>query len=365
MGVEIINKKTVHVALAIVCFLFIVSDSIAQIQERNLIPNPGFETYKGKRPLPVIQSAKPWLNVGTVDYFIKTDPQDTSAFKGPHSGKSYVGIRFQAKYKEYAYVKLIEPLKKGREYYFSMFVRLNDISTVSIRQLGVYLSDSPFQMGMIFNQEGIVDTTYESGLSGNYGWIPISKKYVAKGGEKYLIIGNFTTDTKEDFVVKNKWKIFELKEAYYYIDDIVLMDTSIVKPTHLVLKDTIKGIAEVDTATHINSFADVRTVYFENASHRLQKNSIIIIDQIVALLNANSAIELSIEGYTDNMGHPEKNIALSKERAQAVYEELRNRGVKNNMVVEGLGEANPIVPNSTSENRAKNRRVEVHMIKKY
>jgi outer membrane protein OmpA-like peptidoglycan-associated protein len=352
----------ITVLLFSACFY---NNLFSQIKERNLVPNPGFEVYKGKKPLPVIKSAKPWVNVGTVDFYNKIDSKDSSEFKGPHTGKCYVGIRFQAKYKEYAYVKLIETLKKDREYYFSMYVRLNDLSTVAIKQLGVFISDSPFKMGMQFNPEGIIDTTYQNGLSGNLGWIPISGKYKAKGGEKYLIIGNFTTETKEDFVKKNKWKVFELKEAFYYLDDVALMDTTYVPVPKTI--DTIKTIdsAVVTQPVIEHKMIEIKTVYFENASHLLQKKSSLIIDQIVALADENSSIELEVKGFTDNQGSHEQNLHLSRERAEQVYAYLKKKGVKNKMTYKGYGEKNPIAPNDTPTNRSKNRRVEIHLIKKY
>ncbi len=343
-----------------VLLLFCV-DTFAQIQEKNLVPNSSFEVYKGRSPKAIVTSAKPWQNVGTVDYFIKTDVKDTSVFKGPHSGKCYVGMRFQKKYKEYAYVKLLEPLKKGREYYFRMYVRLLDVSTVSMKQLGVYFSDSPFKMGMVFNAEGLIDTTYKGGLAGGFGWMPITGKYKAKGKEKYLIIGNFTTNTKEDFVKRNRWEIFELKEAFYYLDDVSLIDTSYIAPAKVNNVDTVI----VKDTVVIHKAIEIKTLYFENSSYQLTKKSLVIIGQIIALSDGNPSMELEIKGYADNQGGETLNLQLSKDRAQNVYDYLKKKGVKNSMKYDGYGSIDPIAPNDTPENRAKNRRVEIYLIKKF
>lgn len=349
-----LNKTTLFFILWVVG-----ANIFAQTEGRNLVPNSSFESYKGKTPKPVIKSAKPWLNVGTVDFYIKTPKEDTSVFKGPHSGKCYTGMRFQSKYKEYAYVKLAEPLKKGRTYFFSMYVRLLDVSTVSIKQLGVYFSDSPFKMGMVFNKDGLIDTTYKGGLAGGFGWIPITGKYMAHGKEKYLIIGNFTTNTKEDFVKKNKWDVFELKEAYYYLDDVSLIDTVYVEPPK------IKNIGYFEFNDPIGApiIIKAKTVYFENASYQLQTQSLTIIDELLALLAGNSTLEVEIKGHADNQGTETLNMQLSQERAKAVYEYLKKKGVTNEMTYKGFGSSQPIAPNDTPENRAKNRRVEIHLIK--
>lgn len=359
-------SKNVFEKVFALCFaLLFCADTLAQLKGKNLVPNPGFEVYKGKNPKPVITSAKPWVNVGTVDFYNKTDEKDTSAFKGPHSGKSYAGIRFQSKYKEYTYVKLTEPLKKGRVYFFSMYVRLLDISTVTVKQLGVYFSDSPFKMGMVFSKDGLIDSTYKGGLSGGFGWFPITGKYKAHGGEKFLIIGNFTTKTKEDFVKRNKWDIFELKEAYYYLDDVSLIDT-----TSFHVEPVTKIQEKEETHVHIDTVivhkvVEIKTVYFENASNKLQKQSLLVIDQIVALLQSNPTMEVEIKGHADNQGTEIVNKQLSQERAEAVYEYLKKRGVTTPMTYEGYGSSQPVAPNDTSENRAKNRRVEVYLTKTF
>ena len=68
---------------------------------------------------------------------------------------------------------------------------------------------------------------------------------------------------------------------------------------------------------------------------------------------------IEIAGHTDNVGSPETNIKLSKERAESVRQYLlQTYGLPQNMVsAYGYGEAQPIAPNDTPEGRDKNRRV--------
>jgi phosphate transport system substrate-binding protein len=63
-------------------------------------------------------------------------------------------------------------------------------------------------------------------------------------------------------------------------------------------------------------------------------------------------------GHTDNTGNEEENVRLSKERANAVAEELRARGI-NIAGTGGQGSKNPIASNDTPEGRLLNRRVEI------
>lgn len=80
--------------------------------------------------------------------------------------------------------------------------------------------------------------------------------------------------------------------------------------------------------------------------------------------------ELIIAGYTDNIPNNteqyKSNWELSAARAISIMESLvRNHGVKENKVsIQAYGEFKPKVPNNSDGNRAKNRRVEIFIIKK-
>ncbi len=355
--IKINTKAIFQKAILLLFILLFPAISFAQKLTKNLVPNPSFEIHKGRSP--VIKNAIPWMNEGTVDYYLKPDKRDTSVFKGPHTGKCYAGMRFQAKYKEYMYVKLTEPLVKGNPYQFKMYVRLLDISTVSVKQLGVYFSDSPFKLGMEFDEEGIVDSTYQKGISGTHGWIPITGEYIAKGGEKYIIIGNFRTVMKDDFVRKNKWDIFEMREAYYYVDDV-----SVLRPDTLIsTKPAKKAVSSFPDSFVKGQVIEIKNVQFENGNAILTKASYKVLDELVNTLNQHPFMEIQINGHTDNQGKEAVNLKLSKERSKAVYDYLLEQSVINPMKHEGFGSSKPIAPNDTDENKAKNRRVEFVILK--
>ncbi len=69
-----------------------------------------------------------------------------------------------------------------------------------------------------------------------------------------------------------------------------------------------------------------------------------------------------IDGYTDNVGKPEYNLALSKKRADAVATYLKSKGVKfgDRFITQGFGDTKPIADNKTEEGRAQNRRASIH-----
>jgi len=70
---------------------------------------------------------------------------------------------------------------------------------------------------------------------------------------------------------------------------------------------------------------------------------------------------IQINGYTDNLGSLAKNLALSKTRALAVAQILQTglAGQSVTLAPQGFGQANPVAPNTTNPNRARNRRVTI------
>lgn len=73
--------------------------------------------------------------------------------------------------------------------------------------------------------------------------------------------------------------------------------------------------------------------------------------------------KVKIVGHTDNIGATQYNLKLSQERAQSVANIFIAHGLKaQNIQIVGRGAEQPLVPNTTEENRAANRRVAVIII---
>jgi OOP family OmpA-OmpF porin len=89
-----------------------------------------------------------------------------------------------------------------------------------------------------------------------------------------------------------------------------------------------------------------------------------ILDEDVALLGRDKTLDISVEGHCDIVGSDAYNQKLSERRAQVVYDYFLKKGVAaDRMRTVGYGRAKPLVANDTPANRAKNRRVEIHIIK--
>ncbi|HEY1131975.1 MAG TPA: OmpA family protein [Roseateles sp.] len=86
------------------------------------------------------------------------------------------------------------------------------------------------------------------------------------------------------------------------------------------------------------------------------------LDKLAHYLNQHPDRRILIEGFTDSVGSDSANLALSQRRSQAVADALRARGIDPTRIsTRGYGEAYPVASNSSSSDRAMNRRVEVYI----
>jgi outer membrane protein OmpA-like peptidoglycan-associated protein len=82
------------------------------------------------------------------------------------------------------------------------------------------------------------------------------------------------------------------------------------------------------------------------------------------MLTAYPNVTTSVRGHTDDTGDPAANKKLSADRAAAVQQALVARGVPASRITsEGFGAEQPIASNDSEEGRARNRRVELMVVK--
>jgi type VI secretion system protein ImpK len=102
---------------------------------------------------------------------------------------------------------------------------------------------------------------------------------------------------------------------------------------------------------------------FDSGSPDIKENFLPTLRRVAAALNSVSG-DVVVRGYTDdtriNTRRFQSNIDLSQARADAVRKLLEKDMVQRDRVrAEGRGEADPLVPNTSVANRARNRRVEI------
>jgi len=105
-------------------------------------------------------------------------------------------------------------------------------------------------------------------------------------------------------------------------------------------------------------------ITFETNKSEIRPESEPILQKALNTLKAYKDLKVEIQGHTDDVGSASANQRLSEARARAVRTWLIDRGIDpDRLTAAGYGESEPRVPNTSPENRAKNRRIEFRIIK--
>jgi outer membrane protein OmpA-like peptidoglycan-associated protein len=102
-------------------------------------------------------------------------------------------------------------------------------------------------------------------------------------------------------------------------------------------------------------------IYFDSGSDKIKPESAGTMKEIATVLKENPTVKIKIIGHTDSDGDGAKNLDLSKRRSISVKNALSTEyGIEAVRIeTDGKGATEPVAPNTTSEGKAKNRRVEL------
>jgi len=127
--------------------------------------------------------------------------------------------------------------------------------------------------------------------------------------------------------------------------------------TPAVKEEAKKAVGE------ISEILKIEHIKFEVDSSTITPEGIKTIQKIAIILKKYPDAKLEIGGHTDSDGSAEYNQKLSQERVDMVKKALIEFGINgDNLTTKGYGESKPLVPNTSAENKAKNRRVEFKII---
>lgn len=104
---------------------------------------------------------------------------------------------------------------------------------------------------------------------------------------------------------------------------------------------------------------------FNTASFRVKSDAYSFLERLANLLKAEPSMDVMIEGHTDSQSisndDVQDNWELSSKRATAIVRILegKHKIEGSRLIAAGRGSTVPLVPNTTSANRAKNRRTKI------
>jgi len=365
-----------HLCLSFFFLFLCAARGIAQDVEGNLVPNSSFEEFNPKftGPADVNNSFRllaHWRspNYGSPDAFHPrydelvnkmnmSGQNDQSTFDPipSRTGEGHIGlvpISFYS-YREYLQVKLAAPLKKDSTYYVHAYVAMGEkLSSHTTSAFGFAITPRPLRRG---DNRCIVLKPQIENSSSNFirwtDWQKIGGTYVAKGGERFLTIGNFKPhsatpmEKTDQFLPVNESR----PSGYIFVDDVYLGQE---RPNEIDFEQFMaKG------SVNLNN------ILFKTASAELMVASIPIIEELAVFLESSNEVRINIIGHTDNMGESTDNIELSKARAASVKSALVKKGIAaSRLQTDGKGDTVPIEDNATETGRKLNRRVEIQLIK--
>jgi len=100
---------------------------------------------------------------------------------------------------------------------------------------------------------------------------------------------------------------------------------------------------------------------FDKATLRPENRE--LLSKIVGILLTSKNYGIYVYGHTDDIGSEEYNLDLSEKRAQTVRDYLTENGIAPEIITsKGFGKSRPIVPGTSAEARAENRRVEIGIV---
>ena len=119
-----------------------------------------------------------------------------------------------------------------------------------------------------------------------------------------------------------------------------------------------------DQAEQTFSFAHYKPiVYFDYRRSNIAPEAYEELDRLATIAALSPDYEIVIRGHTDNVGSQQYNEKLSEARTQIVRSYFVGKGIDPEKIKTiGMGEKDPLLPNTTPQGRAVNRRVEVELV---
>lgn len=196
--------------------------------------------------------------------------------------------------------------------------------------------------------------------------VNIDTPFNSKEWDAYLSISN---DRKTVYFSRSKGKNidiysdilkFEFRPEEYITP---IKDTTFIYDTTIVTN--VDPCNEIDTMSNEQLINEIeRTkILFDFGSSALRRDAYKKLDYIVRLLTKNPNMVIELNGHSDAIGNPERNLKQSKQRALSAKEYLISRGIDSDrMNAKGYSNTKPVIDNMSEEGRQLNRRVDIKVL---
>jgi len=155
---------------------------------------------------------------------------------------------------------------------------------------------------------------------------------------------------------KQRAKKAAVKEAQKEVsrDIVAMMDAKKGEQGDLLMSDNSK------VRQNLQTLFETEVIKFHAAETTLTPLGLGTVSKIAVILKTYPSVKIEIAGHTDSDGDDAFNMLLSQGRVNNVKRALMKEGIaKERINAVGYGETKPLFPNTTQENKEKNRRVEI------
>lgn len=126
------------------------------------------------------------------------------------------------------------------------------------------------------------------------------------------------------------------------------------------LKEALSKFGTVKETTNGFRLVLPESIWTNARAANLATSASAKLEPLAAVLANNPDYQILIEAYTDNKGDEVSLQQLTQERARLLSDRFQTAGVDPTKIqANGMGASNPVAPNTTVANRAKNRRIEI------
>ncbi len=369
-------------------FVLVTAGAMAQ---GNLVPNYGFEDPEKKiKEAGSIELADPWesLTDNKPDLFNPKSkgeewgvPLNMYGEADPHGGEGYAGVVMYS-YKDtdprsYLQVKLYSPLEEEKVYCVKMHVMLAMLSKYASNNLGIYISEKPVDEEALeaYAITPQIQHSQNRVFEEQFAWEEICQSFIAKGGERYVTIGNFapTEETQYEKIKKPRGVTGQqTRTAYYYIDDVSVINMAgldqcdcEVDASGSALKVQYSKEVSSDMEMDVTQDIEMSRVYFEEMSSEIDEDNMAAVKKVAKLLQEHPKYKVKITGHTDPVEEAKVTGDVSAQRAQAVKDKLVELGAyPNKILTVGVQDFDPATTDVTPAGQAQNRRVVFEVISK-
>lgn len=298
------------------------------------------------------------------------------------SGSNYAGIRAWSynnqEARTYIQTQLKQRMKKDSLYCVRFYTTLGDLSKYGVAELGVWIGTQK----VVKKDEGsltyniTVPAAREKVHKDMNSWQGVCGVFEAKGGEHYLIIGNFaaTEKTLNEKVKRPKGESrMQVNSAYYYIDNVEVFP---IKDRSACSCEQLKDAESEFIFSRKGApnptwkpaqRVDAQVFYFKRFQRLMDPSMDQFLADMVNDLKADATLKVRLVGHIDATEMDRTRVRpdlaeLGKERAEAIRDALVEAGIDAaRITVVGKAADDPADASGTEIGMSKNRRVEVEL----